>query len=337
MLYLASTEERETLVRMLAEMEESMLDAVTGPGHEPGEPDDARVAPPFEDEPLPDLDLVADSGQVPEAEAADAEPLLGPDTMVRTTPSGEEVLFVGQVLETWLRGSPGGPLRMGEEKAGFALITMVSSWASTLAHRMAGGPRTLDELAEATGATEREGLEGQLEAMEMTGLLDTVEGPDGEALYTASEWLRRAIAPLVAAARHERRQRDEDTRPPDALDIAGVFLLTLPMVELPADLAGACRLKAMMPGDRITSAGVDALVEGGRVTASTLDPDDPPPPSYATGSPLDWMDAIVDPRRDRIKVGGDDHRLAEALVEGLHELLFGGPLVTPEEIIGRPL
>lgn len=68
--------------------------------------------------------------------------------------------------------------------------------------------------------------------------------------------------------------------PPVLAEDLRSFLLTLPLVELPADLSGACRLGVWMP-------------HGGR-----------PMPGA------------------RLGMGGGAH-LAEALIEGLHELLFG--------------
>jgi hypothetical protein len=137
--------------------------------------------------------------------------------------------------------------------------------------------------------------------------------------------------PLAAAARHECRLRSAESAPPDVLDVGASFLLTLPLVELPAELSGACRLGVWMPrgglrmpGARLGMAGATARVEHGHVVSVDLDLDTTPP-SWAAGSPLDWLETIIDPSAERVDVGGSA-RLAEALVEGLHEALFGEPL-----------
>jgi len=46
------------------------------------------------------------------------------------------------------------------------------------------------------------------------------------------------------------------------------------------------------------------------------------PENWVAGSPLDWMEAVVDPSTERLSCGGDPE-LAGALIEGLHESLFG--------------
>jgi DNA-binding HxlR family transcriptional regulator len=341
LLYLISIEERETLCRMLAQIEGGLFDPdvdLDAPPLEAGgppdgeEPSEAEAAA-FGSEPFPDPDLVAAPGEVPESEASADSPEVGPDTPMRTTPAGEEMVVLAQLLEGWLRDSPAGEMRLGEEEAGFALITMVSGWVTTVTHRLAAAPLTIDELQRETGALRREALEGQVEAMRLAGLVEALDGPDGETRYGHTEWGRRAIAMLVAGARHERRRRDEDTAPPDALDVGAAFQLALPLVELPPDVSGTCRAGVQMPGEGIALVGANVRVEAGRVVAA--DPElDPWPDNYATGSPLDWMNTIFEPAADKLKTGGDT-RLARALIEGLHESLFGGPLPSPEDILNR--
>lgn len=341
MVWLASDEERETLCRLLAQVEGRLFDPDVDPdapllGEEPPdgpeELSEAEVAA-FEDEPFPDPDLVAAPGAVPEAEASGDDPETGPDTPMRATPAGEEVFVLAQVLEAWLRESPHGALRQGEEEAGFTLMMLVFGWVTTIAHRLAFGPLRIDELERATGALRREALEGQVEAMEIAGLVEALEGPGDEVRYAHTEWGRRGIALLIAAARHERRRRHEDTAPPDELDVAAAFQLALPLVELPPDLTGACRLGVQMPGEGLALAGANARVETGRVVSA--EPElEPSPESYATGSPLGWMETVIDPTAGKVNVGGDE-RLAHALIDGLHRELFGGPFPTPEEMLGR--
>lgn len=303
LLFIASAEDPEDLCEMLARLDAAMFD--------------------------PDADPELWEWDGGEEEGDDAEPEeeveleIPPEAEAHLTPAGRELVFVGQALEGWLRKSPTGPLRLGEEEAGLALAALVVGWSSTVIHALSGAALTIEELERATGAVRREPLEARVGALEDAGLVELREDTGGEARYAATPWLRQGIAPLGAAARHERRQRNEETAPPDVLDIGAAFLLTLPMVELPAELSGPCRMGVQMPGEGLVLAGATARVEQGHVVAVDLDLD-PSPETWATGSPLDWLEDVV-VGAGKVTPGGDTG-LAGALVGGLHEQLFGpGP------------
>ena len=109
--------------------------------------------------------------------------------------------------------------------------------------------------------------------------------------------------------------------PPDILDVEASFQLTLPLLHLPPDLHGTCRLGVQIPGGPPLIAGATAQVDRGRVvTSSTLLEQEPE--TWATGTPRDWLDTLIDPAAGRIEAGGDI-QLAQVLLESLHEKLFG--------------
>lgn len=251
-----------------------------------------------------------------------------------------ELRFVTRVLAVWLRESPTGPLRIHEEEGLLAIGALTGGWCSTVVHALSGAALTVEEVEEATGAANREELEARLAALEDAGLTELLEGPAGEVRHAATPWLRRGIAPLAAAARRECRMRSRDSAPPDVLDVGAAFLLTLPPVELPADLSGACRFGVSIPRDGRQApgngpgmAGATVHVENGHVVAVDLDLD-PSPQGWATGHPLGWLDTVVDPSAEGIEIGGDDTHLAEALIEGLHEELFGDSIVFGDGRLG---
>ena len=70
-------------------------------------------------------------------------------------------------------------------------------------------------------------------------------------------------------------------------------------------------------------AGATVEVRRGRVVSSSilLEQD---PHTWATGSPVEWCDAVVDPTTVRLETGGDT-QLTGALLAALHERLFGAP------------
>jgi hypothetical protein len=249
---------------------------------------------------------------------ADPDSAIGPHTLMRATSKGEELLFVACVLERWLRNCPDGPLQVGPS-GGEAIASLVCCWSATVTHALAWQPLTLVELDRAVEILDYDTIEEHVEAMRRTGHVDVLSG-EGEPRYAVTDWLREGLAPLAAAARLERHYPEEDIAPPDILDVEAAFQLTLPLLRLPADLAGPCRLGAQMPGGSALLAGATAQIEKGRVVSASplLDED---PQTWATGSPIDWLDALVEPSAARLETGGDT-RLARALVQGLNQALF---------------
>lgn len=252
-------------------------------------------------------------------ERVDASQFVGPHTSMKTTSKGELFLAVGLVLERWLRNCPDGPLRIGPEGAD-PLAALVCCWSATVIHALADEPLTLAELDRAVGLLDYETTEEHLDALLRNGLAEA-EDRDGETRYAPTEWLREGIAPLAAAARAETLFPEEDVHPPDILDVEASFQLTLPLLQLPPDLRGTCRLGVQIPGGPPLIAGATAQVDGGRVVTSTtlLEQE---PETWATGTLRDWLDTLIDPTAGRVEAGGDVE-LAQVLLECLHEKLFG--------------
>lgn len=247
----------------------------------------------------------------------------GPVEMIM--PSTDEVLFVRFVAEQWLRGAPGGALTLGSDEADAAILALTEGWSETLVHALASRPLTLTELGRTVGDLSRPALECRLTAMRDAGLVEARPTDAEGALYAATDWLRAGIAPLIAAARFEHHIDPMSLPRIESLDVEAAFLLTLPLVELPTELSGLCRLVVELPRvEVILPAGAMARVEGGRVISCTprlADEAD----AFATGPPTAWMDAVINPPASRVIPEGDE-ALVRALFEGLHDVLFGIPV-----------
>jgi DNA-binding transcriptional ArsR family regulator len=322
LLFVAGSTEREVLLEMLERALSGGLLGPIGPDdlldedeldeYEDEEYDEEDEE--YEDEDEDEAALEASPPPLPESERQ-----IGPHTKVRASAKGEQFLFVAFALERWLHNCPDGPLQLGPE-GGAAIAPLVCCWSAGVTHALAGQPLTLAELDRAVEALSYETVEEHVEAMERTGQVEAL--PDnGEARYALTDWAREGIAPIVAAIRYERHYPEDDALPPDVLDVEAAFQLALPLLRLPADVSGSCRLGVQIPGGEPLMAGATAQVAGGRVvSSSTLLEQEPE--NWATGSPIEWADAVVDPRAGQIKAGGDI-RLANALIEALHETLFG--------------
>ena len=285
------------------------------------EPEDDGGGYEYEDEEFEEKD--DDEGGVA---TLDAEEGYDTEPVYRTSAKGAQIVYVAGILQRWLHARPAGALEIGAQGGG-AVASLLCSWSATVVHALAREPLTLAELDAAVDAVpEREVVAEHVEAMRMVGQVEVLE-TGGETRYALTDWMREGIAPIAAAAWVEVHYPEEQMAPPDLLDVEAAFQLALPLLRLPSDLRGACRLGVQIPGGPPLMAGATVEVDRGAVVASTTLLEENPE-TFATGSPLDWLDTLVDPSAGKITLGGDT-RLAGALIESLHERLFTPARLTP--------
>jgi hypothetical protein len=244
---------------------------------------------------------------------------VGPDTPMRASSKGEQFHFVAAILERWLRNCPDGPLALGP-KGAKAIAPLVCCWSATVTHALASEAMTLTELDSAVQVLSYDAVAEHVEAMERAGQVEALPGP-GEARYALTEWMREGFAPIAAAARMELHYPEPDVAPPEALDVDAAFQLVLPLLRLPEELAGTCRLDVRVPGEPSFPVGAMAEIGNGRIVASSplLDSDGS---ALITGTPVQWLDTLVDPPSLQLGVSGD-FSLVHGMLIALHETLFG--------------
>jgi DNA-binding HxlR family transcriptional regulator len=247
---------------------------------------------------------------------------IDPDAMYRATTKGADIVAIVFALRRWLEARPGGahPDPNSDPRSGAAIVSLLCGWSATVTHALAAEPLTVDELERSIRIVDRETVEETLEAMERSGLVEALPGEGGRCELT--EWGREGIAPLVASARYERLHPADYALPPDVLDVEAAFQMALPLVQLPAGLRGRCRLGVWIPGGGRTMAGATAEVQDGRVASSTTLLDESPE-TWITGLPLHWCEAVIDPSAVAKLKSGGDAELTGALLQALHERLFG--------------
>ena len=245
------------------------------------------------------------------------------------TPVGLGVLSVAEVVEAWLECAPQGSIPLGSESAKGAIRALIGGWGSTMLRALAARPLSLTELSSVINDHSYPALERRLSAMRAARQLESrPNGDRGAKPYGVTEWTRQAVAPIVAAGRCECQHLAQSTEPLTRLDIEAAFLLAVPLVDLQVIRSGSCLL-AVDTGsagsgqvtDRL--AGVDVEVQRGAVaTCSSRFAYNPK--TWALGSVSAWVDAILEGRADRLRIGGDQVRLVKELIRQLHASLSAG-------------
>jgi DNA-binding HxlR family transcriptional regulator len=235
--------------------------------------------------------------------------------------AGWDLLSVAAALERWLEGAPDGPLRLGSDAAKAAIKALAEAWSTKMLRALAAGPLSLTELDRVISSLSYPSLERRLGAMRLAGQVEARAGNGRGTPYAVTEWLRRSVAPLAVAARWEHSHLPQDSAAIARIDAEAAFLLAIPLLRLPTDLSGCCRLAAEFPnGNGTRFAGVTIRVENGGVASCVTRLEDNAD-AWALGAPIAWLATVIEHDVDGLELGGE-RRLAQALLTGLHETLF---------------
>jgi len=238
------------------------------------------------------------------------------------TTMGEEMLFVANRLETWLRQAPDGPIPLESGAAKGAVKALVDGWGSSMISALAVRPQSLTELDSAIADLSYPALERRLSSMRIAGLVEAEVTRGSGTPYKVTEWARRGVAPLVAAGHCERVHMGRDEQPLEAADVEAALLLAAPLVRLPATLAGSCLLE-VEPSRGFVSrpVAVRLVLEEGQVI-SVGSGSEGDAAAVARGSAVEWFEAIRHGDPDQLRFVGAT-RIAEDVVRGLRDALGG--------------
>jgi DNA-binding HxlR family transcriptional regulator len=231
------------------------------------------------------------------------------------TRSGRGLLEVGGTLAGWLGQSPQGPIDLGTFEARNVIRPLAEGWSTKIVRALAARSLSLTELDRLIQRVSYPSLERRLAAMRVVDLVEGRRVEGGSTPYRATEWLRRAAAPLAAAVAWEARNL-EAPAPIGRLDVEAVFLLATPLISLPRNVNGRCRLTVeVQRGPATIFAGVVVSVEKGEVTSYSPnlkgDAD-----GWASGPPVAWLRRLAGVPAAELEIGGDA-RLSQAVIEGL--------------------
>lgn len=240
----------------------------------------------------------------------------------RLTEGGRELLAVAQILAAWLKAFPDGSTGLGSGGAKSAITALVEGWSTSIVRALAVRPLSLTELDSVIASVSYPSLERRISAMRLASLVEPTSSTGRGRPLAVTDWLRKAIGPIAAAARWERRRLREKAPAITNRDAESAFLLALPLLNVPPDLSGSCRLGVQVVGAKgLTLAGVVVSVRAGAIeicgTRLEADVD-----AWAIGSAGAWFASVIDRDTGFLEMGGDS-RIAADLIEGLHGMLFG--------------
>jgi len=246
------------------------------------------------------------------------------------TEAGEDLLAVAGVLERWLAESPHASRPFAGNSAKAAVAALAEGWSATLLRALAAKPLSVAVLDSLIASFNYPSLERRIAAMRHAGQVEACPADGRETPYAVTTWLRRGVAPLLAAIRWERLHLTESSAPVAGLDVEAAFLLAMPLLGLDRDLSGRCRLAVEIPGNgegRV--AGVVAGLEEGSVASCTSRLDGTAD-AWASGPVGAWLRALIDQDGESLELGGDG-RLVRSLIAGLHQALFAPAALRRDE------
>lgn len=235
---------------------------------------------------------------------------------------GREFLGVAAVLQTWLDNSPQAPIPLGSGVAKKAIKALVDGWSSAIIRALAARPLSLTDLNRLISSLNYPSLERRLAAMRQVGQIEPHPDRTRATPYAVTDWLRRSVAPLAAAARWERRHIPDATTPIARSDIESAFLLAVPLTAASSEVTGSCRLAVEVRngGHEPALAGVQVGLRKGQVESCFARLEGAVDASIS-GSVSGWIRALTEGDVDGLEVGGES-QLGWNLLEGLNTAMF---------------
>lgn len=240
---------------------------------------------------------------------------------------GRQLRFVMVALERWLTGNRWELLELGSDAGADAIKAVLAGWSSQIMRAVAAHPCSLAKLAELV-ELRSSSLERRVETMRRAGLLE-IDASGKAPAYVRTAWLCRAMGPIVAASRWERHNLPDVSVRIRREDAETALLLTMPLMQLPPNVSGSCRLVVEIPGEeREEAATVTAVAKDCRV--ASYEPVSRDSAASASGPPSAWFRAAIEAQPGHLEVAGDG-KLARGLLNALYSALYSlrAPKISP--------
>jgi DNA-binding HxlR family transcriptional regulator len=238
------------------------------------------------------------------------------------TQAGQALLEVGDAVQTWLNLAPSGSKELGSTAAKSILKALVEGWSSHVVRVLAARSISLTELNSLIPRISYPSLERRLAALRECDLIEAQQAPGRLRPYKVTHWLRQAVIPISAAIAWERTYASDKTASVGRLDVEAGFLLAIPLLDLPEEASGKCRLAVEVhDGTSPVFAGVLVGIEEGEV-ASCVASLEGEAEAWATGKPLAWLSELNRATDGALDLGGD-RPLAQTVLEALRRAVNG--------------
>jgi DNA-binding HxlR family transcriptional regulator len=248
------------------------------------------------------------------------------------TDAGRALLKVRDCLQVWLGLAPDGGISLGTSAAKHATRALVEGWSTNIVRALAARPYSLTELSKANIQTSYPALERRLSAMRLVNQVEPHPGEGRGTPYKATEWLRRAVMPMVAAAGWERRYLPNSTPRIGRMDVEAAFLLATPLMTLSRDTTCTCRLAVELQGGADpTLVGVVIGIESGKLASCSVRLVGKRVDAWVAGSAMAWLRHLDGEPMSSVEFGGD-RQLAESIAEALRDT--GRPRLDPDPLEG---
>lgn len=247
------------------------------------------------------------------------------------TEAGQALLKVGDAVQAWLDAAPEGPVVLGSPAAKSVIRALVEGWTTNIVRALVARPYSLTELSSLIVKTSYPSLERRLGAMRLTNQIEHCSGTGRGKPYRATDWLRQAVVPLTAATGWERKYAPEVTTRIGRLDVEAAFLMAIPLMALPSDVTGNCRLAVeLQNGSSPVLAGVVASFSQGKLASCSVRLEGEAA-AWATGSAMSWLREMNGGQGTQLELGGNK-RLAERVARSLK---LATPMPLPSEPEGE--
>lgn len=248
----------------------------------------------------------------------------------RLSASGSDLLVVVAHLRHWLADSPNTAFELGTDAAKASVKSLVDAWLTTMLAPLSERELTLTELNRELVTISYPTIERHLEAMCLAEQVKPLERTGRGTPYMVTDWLRRGIAPLVAAARWEHRHRPDGATPITRLDVESAVTIAAPLLNLPSSLSGVCEMAAGPAGAAARDNRTMGVLElrNGRPLFGAVFPERKPD-VWVRGTGEAWFSAVIDGDRDELEISGEQELIGTFLA-GVHEALFPPRAVEPD-------
>ncbi len=142
---------------------------------------------------------------------------------------------------------------------------LAEGWSTGIVRALASKPLTLTELDRLITDVTYPSLERRLEAMRIVGQIEPIPSKGRGTPYVVTDWLRRAIAPIIAAVHWEQTRLAAQTPAITRIDVEAAFMMAVPLLRLGPEYSGTSRLAVEMEsanGPRL--AGVMVAIKEGQ-------------------------------------------------------------------------